>query len=349
MYGVNAWLVAGVSLVAMLAPTDGVIPQAQWALDSRHLGAEEVWRHSKGEGIIVAVIDSGVDAAAPELMDRILPGAGFVGISDDIGHTDLSPDSHGTAVAGIIAGTGAGDKSASMFGLAPAAKILPIRTSIDGYSQPISLAKGMFFAVDHGARIITVSSGTTAPDPNIRAAVDYATKHGVIVVAAAGNLGRQGNPPYYPAALSGVVSVTGVDSAGEFWADSESGPTTVLAAPATGIYTTSAGGKHIFGDGTSYAAPFVAASAAVVWSANPQFSPTQVVDRLTGTADQHGKGRDDRYGYGVVNPLRALTGPAPAAPAVSGTRFPWPVVSGGAALVLAAGLAFVWWRRRNRT
>ncbi|MEV5952390.1 S8 family serine peptidase [Streptomyces sp. NPDC051987] len=285
---------------------------AEWPLDARHFDAARIWRLSQGAGVTVAVVDTGVNARHPDLAGRVLPGADVTGQATD-GRVDVSTDSHGTSVAGVIAGSG----GKGMAGLAPRATVLPVRVSADNAADPLALARGIVYAADHGASVINISMVTTDPDPQIRDAVTYARRHDAVVVAAAGNDGLTGNPVGYPAAFPGVVAVSGTTRAGGFWASGESGSYIALAAPAVGIYSTRNSGGYLTKDGTSYSAPYVAAAAALLRSAYPKERAGQIIARLISTADRPGgsSGRDDRFGYGVVDPLKALGAPAPAATA----------------------------------
>jgi len=290
-----------------------VIRQSEWPLDSSHFQAETIWRISQGQGITVAVVDSGVDAAHPDLAGQVLHGAGFLGDKQDNGQTDISSDSHGTAITGIIAGTGKANDGSGMTGLAPKAKILPIRVSTDGSAEPTAIAEGIKYAADHHAQVINISLGTTTPDPLLREAVNYALNKDAVVIASAGNEGQNGDPPMYPAAFPGVIDVTGVDTNNGFWPVSESGPRSTLAAPATDIYSTNNQGQYVNAEGTSYAAAYVSAAAALVRSAFPHLTAGQVIRRLITNADQGhqgSKGHDDQYGYGILDPLAALRAPA---------------------------------------
>ncbi|MFF4738199.1 S8 family serine peptidase [Streptomyces sp. NPDC001262] len=246
-----------------------VIRQAEWPLDTRHLNADAIWHITEGQGVTVAVIDSGVQADHPDLTGQVVPGVGFLGDSHDRGQADISGDSHGTAIAGIIAGTGAANGGYGMIGLAPKAKILPVRVTVHATVEPTALAQGITYAADHHAQVINVSLGMPTPDPVLRRAIDYAIGKDAVIVASAGNNGRSGDPTLYPAAFPGVVDVTGVNSAGRFWPVSESGPRTTLAAPAIGIYSTNNRGQYVDAEGTSYAAAYVSAAAALVRSAAP--------------------------------------------------------------------------------
>jgi type VII secretion-associated serine protease mycosin len=344
------------------AAAPGGIHAEEWPLDGQHFRADQVWRLSQGAGITVAVLDTGVDAAHPDLVGQVLPGAGFVGDHTDIGQSDISGDSHGTSIAAIIAGTGKGDGGKGMTGLAPMAKILPIRISLDSAIEPIALAQGIRYAVDHHARIINISNGSPDPYPTLQAAITYALDHNTVVIAAAGNNGRRGNPPEYPACFPGVVNVTGIDSGGIAWPQSESGPTTTLAAPAVNIYSTADNGHYLAGNGTSYAAPYVAATAALIWSAHPHATAGQIVRQLITTATPAGaRPHDDHYGYGMLDPLRTLTTPLttntgnplsqppPSTANAASTGLPTALIAAVAAAVVLAGVGLVLaLRRRSR-
>ncbi|MFJ9559154.1 type VII secretion-associated serine protease mycosin [Streptomyces fuscichromogenes] len=289
---------------------------AEWPLDTQHFDASRIWRQSQGAGVTVAVVDTGVNARHPDLAGRVLPGTDVTGQATD-GRVDVSADSHGTSVAGVIAGSGGAGKG--MAGLAPRATVLPVRVSADNAADPLALARGIVYAADHGASVINISMVTTDPDPQIRDAVAYARRHDAVVVAAAGNNGRAGNPVGYPAAFPGVLAVSGTTRDGGFWSSGESGSYVALAAPAVDIFSTRNSGGYLTKDGTSYSAPYVSAAAALLRAAYPAESAGQIIARLIGTADRPGggsdtgSGRDDRFGYGIVDPLKALGAPAPAA------------------------------------
>ncbi|MEV5283127.1 type VII secretion-associated serine protease mycosin [Streptomyces sp. NPDC052811] len=285
-----------------------VIRQQEWPLDAQHFDAASIWPLTRGQGATVAVVDSGVDASHPDLAGQVLRGTGFIGDPNDTGQSDISTDSHGTAIAGIIAGTGTAQNGSGMIGLAPQAKILPVRVGAQGAVTPLSLAQGIKYAADHHAQVINVSLATPTPDPVLREAVDYALGKDAVLVAAAGNSGQDGNPLMYPAAFPGVIDVTGTDSQGRFWPVSESSPRSTLAAPSTNIYSANNQGQYVQAEGTSYGAAYVSAAAALVRAAHPGLTAAQTIQRLITSAQHpHGPGtHDNQYGYGVVSPLAAL-------------------------------------------
>jgi type VII secretion-associated serine protease mycosin len=285
----------------------------QWQL--AELRATHAWRHSTGGGVTVAVVDSGVDASHPDLADQVLPGIDLVASGGD-GRSD--PVGHGTTVAGLIAGRN--DDDSGVMGLAPQAKILPVRVldAANRYDDALIVAKGVRWAVDNGAKVINLSLGGSGTSPALAAALDYAFARDVVVVACTGNYSTDPAPAagqprpatevWYPAREPGVLAVTGLDRETEgLWSGSITGSATVLSAPATGLVGARPGGTWKV-QGTSFAAPLVTATAALVRAKWPELSAGGVVNRLITTAGDLGAvGRDDRYGYGMVDPVAALT------------------------------------------
>ncbi|MFC5646980.1 type VII secretion-associated serine protease mycosin [Kitasatospora cinereorecta] len=281
------------------------VRSGEWPLDAQHFAADKVWATSRGTGVIVAVVDSGVSATHPDLSDQVLAGTSLLGDGGD-GRTDTSSDSHGTAIAGIIAGTG-GTAGSGMTGLAPQAKILPVKVSTGAQVAPSAVAQGIVWAADHGAQVINVSMGTATPDPLLKQAVTYAMRKNAVLVASAGNQGSEGNPAMYPAAFPGVVSVSGINSDGSFWTASESGNGVTLAAPASDIYSTNDLDEYVHAEGTSYSAAYVSATAALIRSRWPDLTEGQVVQRLIATTRNHRNQPDAQLGYGALDPLAAIT------------------------------------------
>lgn len=299
--------------VVLLAALSGAVPGAaahaapdvradEWQLPQLH--AADAWQLSTGSGVTVAVLDSGVDAGHPDLAGRVEKGIDLVDGSTD-GRKDFV--GHGTSVADLIAGRRDGP---GVVGLAYDAKILPVRVldAQNRYGDAATVASGVRWAVDHGARVINLSLGGAASSDALHAALRYALDHDVVVVACAGNTAdRAGKGVWYPARASGVVAVSGLNPDETFWSGSVSGPQVALSAPADGLIGARPGGYwHV--QGTSFAAPLVSATAALIRSKWPTMSAANVVNRLIATADDKGpRGRDDRYGYGMVDPEAALT------------------------------------------
>lgn len=289
------------------------VREEQWQLGE--LRATHAWRHSTGDGVTVAVVDSGVDAGHPDLAGQVLPGIDLVSSTGD-GRTD--PVGHGTTVAGLIAGRN--DDDDGVEGLAPHAKILPVRVldAENRYDDALIVAKGVRWAVDNGAQVINLSLGGSGTSPALAAALDYAFARDVVVVACTGNHSADPAPAagqtrpatevWYPAREPGVLAVTGLERETEgLWSGSITGAATVLSAPATGLVGARPGGTWKV-QGTSFAAPLVSATAALVRAKWPEMSAATVVNRLITTAGDLGAvGRDDRYGYGLVDPVAALT------------------------------------------
>ncbi|MGC1215078.1 MAG: type VII secretion-associated serine protease mycosin [Micromonospora sp.] len=299
---------------ARLSPVDAPsridqVRDEQWQLDE--LQAKTAWRTSTGRGVVVAVIDSGVDGTHPDLAGQVLPGLDLV--SPD-GADGPDPVGHGTTVAGLIAGRD--DDELGVVGLAPDAKILPVRVldKENRYDDAMIVARGVRWAVDNGARVINLSLGGSGDSPALAAALDYAFARDVVVVACTGNLATSSSRTvWYPAREPGVLAVAGLERNSEnLWSGSITGHQTALTAPATSLFGARPGGYWRV-QGTSFAAPLVAATAALVRSRYPQMSAGDVVNRLLVTAKDIGPlGRDDRFGYGLVNPVAALTADVPS-------------------------------------
>ncbi|MFF3269332.1 S8 family serine peptidase [Streptomyces chrestomyceticus] len=311
---VSGAVLAG-ALVLGTAPAASAdyIRDGQWALGA--FGADDIRRHSTGENVIVAVIDSGVDAAHPDLKGNVLPGKSFARAGGRADHP--TEDAHGTAMAAMIAGHGHGaNGSAGIMGLAPDAKILPVMTdSTETAVTSSGFAEPLRYAVDQGAKVVNMSFGSGAIDLDEKKAISYALAKDVLLVAATGNAGT--SAPQYPAAAPGVLAVGAVAKDGQVWRNSNYGEHVRLLAPGQGIYSAGLGGKYRQSDGTSDSAAYVSAAAALVRSKFPDLTAGQVANRLTKTAITP-DGKSDistpspKYGYGTVRPFRALTQDIPA-------------------------------------
>jgi type VII secretion-associated serine protease mycosin len=289
--------------------TGDEIRDEQWSLTE--LGMTEAWRRSTGSGVTVAVIDSGVDDTHVDLAGRVLPGFDLVGSSGD--GTD-DPVGHGTTVAALIAGV---PDDAGIVGMAPDAKILPIRVldKQNRYEDAQVVAKAVRLAVDNGAKVINLSLGGLGSSPALATAIDYAFVKDVVVIACTGNASASApSEVWYPAREPGVVAVTGLEQNGtSLWSGSITGAETVLSAPATDLIGARPGGYWRV-QGTSFAAPMVAATAALIRARWPEMSAATVVNRLITTATDLGvPGRDDQYGFGMVHPVSALSDGLPTA------------------------------------
>jgi type VII secretion-associated serine protease mycosin len=296
-----ALALAAAALVVQASPARAdPVRDRQWHL--AYLEVADAQRISKGEGVTVAVIDSGVDPHR-DLRGNLLPGTDFVGNSDG----RMDPTGHGTGMAGLIAARGhdAGDGA---LGIAPAAKILPIRfTDDERIEDPQNgVDRSVRWAVQHGAKVVSISLGG-GPDPDDRAAVEEALAADVVVVAGVGNR-PSSRLVQFPAAYPGVVAVAAVGRDGAIAPVSVRGNQVVIAAPGVDIVSTSRNDEYRKATGTSDATAIVAGAVALVRSRFPNLSAAEVVHRLTATATDKGpKGRDDQYGYGVLNLVAALT------------------------------------------
>jgi subtilisin family serine protease len=279
-----------------------------------------------GKGVVVAVVDSGVDQGNPHLRDAVLPGKSFVtGDKDPLGWTDGY--GHGTAVAGIIAARSV-PKSA-LVGLAPEAKILPVRVYVATQAGPQvtaadlprldRIAAGIRWAAEQGADIINVSISAPKPDAALAAAVVFAQQKGALVVASGGNRVDQGattsteqlpDGPRYPAALDGVLGVTAADGHGQIGTDSVHGSHIDLAGPGSSVLAPFFGGDCVLAadvPSTSFATGFVSAAAALLADRYPDEPAADLVRRLEQTATLAATGaRTDAVGWGLIRPAAAL-------------------------------------------
>ncbi len=291
---------------ALGVPT-GTDPYASSQWDLAKIQAPASWQRSTGAGVTVAVIDSGVDATHPDLAGQVLPGVDLVDGSGS------DRNGHGTHVAGTIAavtGNGVG-----VAGFAPDAKILPVRVlGADGSGSMSAVANGITWAADHGAQVINMSLGSSVQVGAVTTAIAYARSKGIVVVAAAGNARGSGSPTSYPAADPGVLAVAATDSADRYSSFSNAGSYVDVAAPGTGILSTlpPALGDYAAYNGTSMAAPHVAAVAAQIRAYAPGLGPDQVQQALERSAvDLGAAGKDVDYGYGRIDAAAALAAATP--------------------------------------
>ncbi|MEW1751340.1 S8 family serine peptidase [Streptomyces angustmyceticus] len=284
----------------------------QWPLKA--FDAASIWKESTGKGVTVAVIDDPVNGSHPDLKGNVLPGKSFI----DGGRGDRKgTGNHGTGMASLIAGHGHGAGNADgVMGLAPDAKILPVATPEVGTGvDDTGLSNWIKYAVDHGASVINLSIDPAGITESDELAVSYAIKKDVLVVAGAGNDGASKISDL--ASVPGVLSVGAVDKTGQVWGKSNSGNQLLLSAPGVEITSASATpGQYRLADGTSDATAYVSAAAALLRSKYPDLSAGQIANRLVKSAGlppgQKGLSLPDaHYGYGFIQPLKALTADIP--------------------------------------
>ncbi|MER5516446.1 type VII secretion-associated serine protease mycosin [Streptomyces sp. NPDC002763] len=352
----------------------------QWGLSALHL--DEAWRTTKGKGVTVAVLDTGVEADHPDLVGNVLTAKDMIGFGARPGERTWAR--HGTAMAGIIAGHGHGiGNDEGVMGVAPEAKILPVRVILeDGDSargkarstRGNALAEGIRWAADHGADVINLSLGDDSdsahPEPSEDEAIQYALKKDVVVVASAGNGGDKGDHISYPAAYPGVIAATAVDKFGTRAAFSTRRWYATVSAPGVDIVIADPDHKYYEGWGTSAASAFVSGAVALIKAAHPGLTPAQVKKLLEDTArDAPSGGRDDSRGFGMIDPAAAIKdaaklktqsltsasygkkyfGPGPDTEKATTSATDWaaPLAGGaGGVLLVAAG---VLWRNRRRS
>ncbi len=285
--------------------------QIGWHISSFNL--PEVWKITKGEGVTVAVIDTGCDLTHPDLVGNLVDGMNFV-------EEGLPPEDgacHGTHVSGIIA---ANDDHDGMVGVAPKAKIMPIKVlNSFGMGSIDNVAKAIYWAVDHGADIITMSLGARNPVDKVKEAINYANSKVVTCFVAAGNAGSTKNL-LYPAAYTECISIGAVDENSMRADFSCTGPNLDFVAPGVKIYSTVPKSSYAYLSGTSMACPFAVGTAALVLSERRATDPTAKIGieeyrgilksnalnikNLDTNLDQQGK----RFwqGMGIINPANFI-------------------------------------------
>lgn len=302
-------------------PDDPYYDALQW--DMQISNFEAAWAQSSGSGVTVAIVDTGVDLNHPELQPNLVSGW-------DFGNNDAVPQDvhgHGTHVAGLVAAVG--NNGQGIAGAAWNAKIMPLKVFADGsvLASDAAIASAIQYAVDHGAKVINLSLGSKDDSQAVRDAIAYARSKGAVVVAAAGNLYKDGNPVVYPAAIPEVIAVAAVTneqqrasySSVHSYVDVAAGggdpssPTDpVIQHWVWSTYPRALGGVPETGytgiSGTSQAAAHVSGVAALLLSRNGSLSPDAVANLITGTADDLGTpGKDSEFGYGLLNAGSAVS------------------------------------------
>lgn len=299
--------------VASPASADSVRDREYWL---SQYGFTQAWKTTKGAGVTIAVIDTGVDGSVPDLTGVVVGGTDVSGVGSADGQTPIGLDDkeHGTMVASMLAGHGHGSGS-GVIGVAPEAKILAVSVGfgVGTVDSDTQIAEGVRWAVDHGANIINMSLTRNTLDwpPSWDDAFLYAMQHNVIIVAAAGNRGSGTTEVGAPATMPGVVVVAGVDRNGNASFDASSqGITLSVSAPSEDLVGAAPGGGYYSWAGTSGAAPLVAGLLALIKASHPDLSAGNIINRLTATATP--KGSQITYGSGLFNAAAAVTASVPS-------------------------------------
>lgn len=305
-------------------PNDAHVDQ-QWALTN--IQAFEAWDITTGEGIPIAVVDTGVNADHPDLSGNV--SSGYNALADN----DRSDDDngHGTAVAGLIAARTDNDRGIA--GMCWRCTIVPVKVlNSRGGGSDASVAQGIRWAANAGARVINMSLGGSRQSQTLREAVEYAHSLGALLISASGNERQAGNRTSYPAAYDEVLAVGGTGNTDAVTGFSNTGDYVDIAAPSVGLWTTTVDGEYGPPNGTSFSSPYVAGTAGLVFTLRPDVSHVDIKCILEASADDKGPpGKDPEYGWGRLNALRAVQlaqtysgcpfdqpTPPPAAPAPGG-------------------------------
>lgn len=332
----------GIARAAFVPNDPYVISGDEWHLAK--VQAPQAWNLTTGSAsTVVAVLDSGINAAHPDLAGRVLPGYNFLDNNADT--TDGF--GHGTAVAGVI--FAAGNNGLGVAGIAYGCNVLPVKV-VDGsgFAAYSTIAEGIKYAVEQRARVINISISGDSSSSTLQDALNYAWSNNVLVIAAAGN--SSSSTPEYPAACEHVLAVSATEPDDSLAPFSSYGAFVALCAPGDNIWTTQHDLSNPYGPwrGTSFASPIVAGVAALVASASPSLSNAEIASLLEKTADDLGPaGYDTSFGYGRVNAFRAVsaanpvlaassaqTNVPPAVVAASPTNAPESTVAGTALVVV---------------
>lgn len=311
----GAVILAAVTVIPARPALADSIRNQQWFLNS--LKISQAQAISTGAGVTVSLIDTGVDPHQ-DLKRNLLPGFSEVTGKAD-GRTDTA--GHGTNMAGLIVAHGRGGDG--LLGIAPGAKLLPIRAAKDGRISGAEVATGIDYSLAHKAQVINVSLAA-APAFELLKAIKDASSANVVIVAGVGN--GESTLLGYPAAVPGVLAVGSTDRNGKHSSFSNTGGNIQICAPGEEIVTTARGNQYDKVEGSSASTAIVSGAVALVRAKFPKLSAAEVIHRITATADDIGPpGRDDECGYGELNIVKALTADVPpldgasASPSASGT------------------------------
>ncbi len=316
---VPAWAApspAAVAPTCQVAKGGDAPAEIPWA--QQRLGFDRVHQFATGRGVTVAVVDSGLTQLHPQTRTIAITKP-FNVMRPPLGGADIldceKEGGHGTGVASVIASPQ--QDGFGFMGLAPDATIMPIKfldsAAMDFGGDSPTLARGITLAVDGGADIINLSL-TASDTPELRAALEHARRKDVVVVIASGNLEGDGPPETYPAEYAGekefdnLIAVGATDAFDQLASFSVTGDYVGVSAPGNDIVTPTQIEGYAARKGTSFAAPFVSATAALILERHPDLSAAEVVNRIKATADRPGVSvPDDGYGWGIVNPYLAVT------------------------------------------
>lgn len=276
-------------------------------------GIERAWQVTKGEGVRIAIIDTGVDGSHQDLRGAVVAGADFSGLGASDGQTPVGQDRrHGTMVASLAAGRG-NNGTDGVIGSAPEAEIMSLSMSFGGgtLSPDDQIAQAVRHAVDNGADIISLSLTRNTRDwpESWDDAFSYAAEKDVVVIAAAGNRGSGTEAVGAPATMPGVLTVGGVNREGKASSTaSAQGITIGVMAPSEGLVGAIPGGGYVAWSGTSGSTPIVAGIVALVRAAHPTLDAANVIHRVLATATPvTDEVPDPLYGFGIVNAYEAVT------------------------------------------
>jgi type VII secretion-associated serine protease mycosin len=308
-------LAAALAIVSVLfsaqpVRADAIRDREYWLSD---YGFQQAWKITKGSGVKVAIIDTGIDVTHPDLQDAVVSGFDMAATSSEKSQNPVQDFGfHGTMVASLLAGRGH-DKNSGVIGVAPEAQIISIamRFDIETPSTDEQIANGIRTAVDSGAKVINLSLTRNSRDwPALwDDAFQYAFDNDVVVVAAAGNRAGGTEQVGAPATIPGVLVVAGVDkNAQSSNQASTEGLTIAVAAPATDLVSAYPGADYKIWSGTSGAAPIVSGLVALVRARYPDLDANNVINRVITTATRMtDEPYSTQYGYGLIDPQRALT------------------------------------------
>ncbi|MEX1077791.1 MAG: S8 family serine peptidase [Homoserinimonas sp.] len=304
-----------VLVVASPAEADSIRDRQYWL---NQYGISQAWNTTRGAGVTVAVIDTGIDGSHPDLAGQVIAGTDVSGVGAANGQTPVGDSSgHGTMVASLLAGRGHGNGD-GVIGVAPDAKLLAVSMGFGAgtVSSDDQIATAVRWAVDNGADVINMSltRNTLEWPESWDDAFLYAMQHDVVIVAAAGNRGSGTTQVGAPATMPGVLTVAGVDRSGSASFDASSqGITISVAAPSEELVGALPGGGYAQWDGTSGATPLVAGLVALVRSAHPELDAGNVINRITATASRVGNEEVSAiYGHGRINAAAAVLSDVPS-------------------------------------